>query len=96
MHATHAIPKSRAGCDSNPSAGATSWSEAQSRSNFQIVSRLVTSGDPLKSPLLLHPLASEAGGDPTHTGGKFWESQENPEWQLLAAWVRGQTMSNSK
>ena len=78
------------------SAGATSWSEAQSRSNFQIVSSLVTSGDPLKSPLLLHPLASEAGGDPTHTGGKFWESQENPEWQLLAAWVRGQTMSNSK
>jgi hypothetical protein len=75
---------------------AKSWTEAQSRKNFQIVSRLVTPGDPLKSPLLLHPLASEAGGDPTHTGGKFWASTANPEWQMLAAWVRRQTVSNPK
>lgn len=68
--------------------GEKSWSETQSRKNFEVVSRLVTPGDPLKSPLLLHPLAAEAGGDPTHTGGKFWTSQQNPEWQLLAAWVR--------
>jgi hypothetical protein len=68
--------------------GEKSWSETQSRKNFEVVSRLVTPGDPLKSPLLLHPLAPEAGGDPTHTGGKFWTSQQNPEWQLLASWVR--------
>ncbi len=78
------------------SPGTTSWTEAQSRANFAIVSRLVAAGDPLKSPLLLHPLAVEAGGDPTHTGGKFWTSQDNPEWQVLAAWVRGQTSNNSK
>ena len=77
-------------------AGAKSWTEAQSRKNFEIVSRLVTPGEPLKSPLLLHPLAQDEGGDPTHTGGKFWASQQNPEWQTLAAWVRGQTASNSK
>ena len=71
------------------SPGAVSWSEAQSRSNFEIVARLVVPGEPLKSALLLHPLASEAGGDPTHTGGKFWASQASPEWQMLAAWVRG-------
>lgn len=68
--------------------GAKSWTEAQSRKNFDVVSRQVTPGEPLKSPLLLHPLASEAGGDPTHTGGKFWASQQNPEWLVLAAWVR--------
>ena len=71
------------------SPGATSWTEAQSRQNFEIVSRLVIPGEPLKSPLLLHPLASEAGGDPTHTGGKFWASQANPEWQVVAGWVQG-------
>jgi hypothetical protein len=71
------------------SSGATSWTEAQSRQNFEIVSRLVIPGEPLKSPLLLHPLASEAGGDPTHTGGKFWASQANPEWQVVAGWVQG-------
>ena len=62
----------------------TSWTEAQSRKNFEIVARLVAPGEPLKSPLLLHPLAPEAGGDPTHTGGKFWASEANPEWQMLA------------
>jgi hypothetical protein len=70
--------------------GATSWTEAQSRQNFEVVSRLVIRGEPLKSRLLLHPLAAEAGGDPTHTGGKFWTSQSNPEWQMLADWVRGE------
>jgi hypothetical protein len=69
--------------------GTTSWNEAQSRENFEIVSRLVIPGEPLKSPLLLHPLAAEAGGDPTHTGGKFWKSQSDSEWQMLAAWVQG-------
>jgi YVTN family beta-propeller protein len=41
----------------------------------------------MKSRLLLHPLAPEAGGDPTHTGGKFWASQNDQEWQMIAAWV---------
>jgi len=66
----------------------SSWTEEQSRQNFESVSRLVTPNDPLSSRLLLHPLAQEAGGDPAHAGGKFWKSQEDPEWQLLAAWVR--------
>jgi len=68
--------------------GATSWSEADSRKNFEAVARVVIPGEPLKSPLLLHPLAHEAGGDATHTGGKFWATQQNPEWQVLAAWAR--------
>ena len=70
------------------SAGSSSWTEEQSRRNFEVVSQLVTPTEPLKSHLLLHPLAQEAGGDPLHTGGKFWASQDDPEWKMLADWVR--------
>jgi len=69
------------------SPGSSSWTEEQSRQNFEVVSQLVTPSNPLKSRLLLHPLAQEAGGDPTHTGGKFWASQNDPEWKMLADWV---------
>jgi YVTN family beta-propeller protein len=68
--------------------GDSSWTEEQSRKNFEFVSQLVTPNDPLTSRLLLHPLAQDAGGDPMHSGGKFWKSQSDPEWQMLAAWVR--------
>jgi YVTN family beta-propeller protein len=69
------------------STGALSWSEEQSRLNFEAVSKLVTPNEPMKSRLLLHPLAPEDGGDPTHTGGKFWASQHDPEWRMIAEWV---------
>jgi hypothetical protein len=71
-----------------PLAGAKSWSDDQSRKNFEAVSKLVAPGEPMKSRLLLHPLAPDAGGDPSHTGGKFWKSTDDPEWQTLAAWVK--------
>jgi YVTN family beta-propeller protein len=69
------------------SAGSSSWTEQQSRRNFAVVSQLITRSEPLKSRILLHPLAQEAGGDPYHTGGKFWASEEDPEWKMLADWV---------
>ena len=68
--------------------GANSYTEEQSRRNFGRVSKLVMPGDPLKSILLMNPLAEEAGGSHWHGGGKHWQSQDNPEWQTLAAWVR--------
>src|SRR5437870_5280859 len=68
--------------------GATAWTPEQTRANFAVVSKLIAPGEPDKSPLLLHPLAAEAGGDPTHTGGKFWTSKESPEWQMLAGWAK--------
>jgi hypothetical protein len=52
--------------------GNSSWTKEQSQKNFETVAKLVTPSEPLQSRLLLHPLATEAGGDPTHTGGKFW------------------------
>jgi YVTN family beta-propeller protein len=75
--------------------GSSSWAESQSRKNFAFVRQLVTPGNPLQSRLLLHPLAPSAGGDPAHTGGKFWQSQNDPEWQMLAAWVRAAAVSPS-
>jgi hypothetical protein len=66
-----------------------SWSEEESRLNFEAVSRLVAPGDPGASRLLLMPLAEQAGGASFHPGGKHWESQDDPEWQALADWVRG-------
>lgn len=68
--------------------GSVYWTEAQSRRNFEVVSRLVTPGDPENSRLLQTPLSPQAGGSPLHTGGKFWDSQDDPEWQTLAEWVQ--------
>ena len=72
-------------------AGTSSWTEEQSRINFQTVSKLVTPGNPLQSLLLLMPLAPEAGGlADTHQGGRQFGSQDDPDWKILAAWVRGE------
>lgn len=69
--------------------GVTSWTEEESRRNFDIWKQFVIPGEPLKSSLLRHPLAESAGGDRFHAGGKHWQSQNDPEWQTLAAWVKG-------
>jgi YVTN family beta-propeller protein len=38
--------------------------------------------------LLIHPLAPEAGGDPFHSGGYQFQSQNDPDWLTIAEWVR--------
>jgi YVTN family beta-propeller protein len=70
-------------------AGSATWSDEDSRKNFEVVRQKVAPGDPAKSRLLLHPLAEAAGGDQIHDGGKHWRTQDDPEWQILTAWVRG-------
>lgn len=72
------------------SPGSATWNEEQSRKNFDAVRVKVIPGNPDASRLLLHPLAIEAGGDPAHDGGRHWTSKNDPEWQTLASWVRGQ------
>jgi hypothetical protein len=74
--------------------GAAMWDEEQARKNFESVKRFVRPGEPLKSRLLTHPLKEEAGGDEFHAGGKHWTSQDDPEWQTLAAWIKGATLNN--
>jgi hypothetical protein len=71
------------------SAGMTQWNEEQTRKNFDSIQRVVVPGEPLNSRLLMMPLASESGGDPFHPGGKHWSSQNDPEWQAIASWIRG-------
>jgi len=72
------------------SPGNAFWTEDQSRVNFQNVSQLVVAGDPAASRLLMHPLAPEAGGD-YHFGGRQFASQQDPDWQTIDRWIRGQT-----
>ena len=70
-------------------AGRTTWTDEESRKNFDAVRRMVVAGS-AKSRLLMHPLAESAGGDFYHNGGKHWSSQNDAEWQTLKAWVLGQ------
>jgi len=71
------------------SPGAKAWNDEQSQKNFEMAKKFVKAGAPLESRLLLMPLAHEAGGTEFHPGGKHWESQNDPEWKTLAAWVSG-------
>src|SRR5258708_38275317 len=55
------------------SPGAATWNEEQSRKNFEAWKGAAVPGDPQASPMLIHPLAAEAGGDHFHAGGKHWK-----------------------
>jgi len=77
------------------SPGATTWNEEESRKNFELVQRVAIPGD-LQSPILIHPLAQDAGGDFFHSGGKHFNSQNDPEWLTIKAWILGQTASTSR
>jgi len=75
-----------------PAAGRTTWTDEESRKNFDAVRRLVVPGS-AKSRLLIHPLAESAGGDFYHNGGKHWSSQNDAEWLTIKAWVMGQQLT---
>ena len=85
----HSLESNKAAFHLAPLGPDGKWTEEASRRNFENASALIVPGEPAKSRLLRHPLAEEAGGDPFHSGGKFWKSQDDPEWQTLAEWVRG-------
>lgn len=65
-----------------------SWSEEQTRKNFETASALVVPGDPANSPLLKHPLAQAAGGDRFHSGGRQFETQNDSSYKILVRWVK--------
>ncbi|HUR35955.1 MAG TPA: cytochrome D1 domain-containing protein [Vicinamibacterales bacterium] len=73
-------------------AGRATWTDEESRKNFDAVRRMVVPGS-AKSRLLMHPLAEAAGGDFYHNGGKHWNAQSDPEWLTIKAWVMGDTLS---
>jgi hypothetical protein len=73
------------------SPGSASWNEEQSRRNFELIQRVAAPGY-MESPLIKHPLAEEAGGDPHHGGGQQFGSQQDPDWLILKAFVSGATV----
>lgn len=66
------------------------WSEEDTRKNFDTVSKIVEAADnPLQSKILMHPLAPEAGGDAFHNGGRQFENKDDPSWKVIADWAKG-------
>ena len=70
-----------------PLAEGGTWTEEQSRRNFESVSKLVNAANPQASKLLIHPLAHEAGGDEFHSGGRQFLSRDDPDWKAIAVWI---------
>jgi hypothetical protein len=70
-----------------PLAEGATWTDEQSRRNFESVSKLVNRSNPQKSMLLIHPLAHEAGGDEFHSGGRQFLSKDDPDWKAIAVWI---------
>jgi hypothetical protein len=70
-----------------PLAEGSTWTEEQSRRNFESVSKLVNPDKPEASLILIHPLAHEAGGDEFHSGGRQFLSKDDPDWKAIAAWI---------
>ena len=77
--------------------GQAAWNEEQTRKNYDTAVKLVQAADdPLKSKLLLHPLAPEAGGDAFHNGGRQFADKKDPLWKTIAAWATGATLPAGK
>jgi len=77
--------------------GKDAWTEEQTRKNFDTVLKLVQAADdPLKSKMLVHPLAPEAGGDAFHSGGRQFASRKDPLWKTIAEWAKGATLTTGR
>jgi hypothetical protein len=77
--------------------GRTTWTEEQTRQNFDTVAKIVQAvDDPMTAKILVHPLAPEAGGDAFHSGGRQFASRNDPDWKIIAAWARGATLGSAK
>jgi len=75
------------------SPGATAWNEPQSKQNFELIKRVAVPGS-IDSPIVMHPLDEKAGGHPHHGGGQQFESQSDPAWQALKAFVLGEKVAS--
>jgi hypothetical protein len=71
------------------------WNDQEARRAFSTISRLIIPGNPEQSRFLLKPLHPDGGGSYTHNGPRRWQSRTDPEWQLLAGWVRGDRKGNA-
>ena len=68
-------------------ATAAGWTAEQTRRNFDMITKLVNPANPEGSRLLRKPLAPAAGGL-DHTGGTYWRSRDDAEYQTALKWIR--------
>ena len=66
------------------------WSDEEAQRAYRLITRVITPGNPEQSRFLLKPLHPDGGGAYTHNGPRRWQSRDDPEWQMLAGWVRGE------
>jgi hypothetical protein len=78
-----------------PGGGRAEWDDAEAKRAFQVINRLVIPGNPDQSRFLLKPLHPDGGGSYAHNGVRRWQNRNDPEWQMLASWVRGEKTGNS-
>ena len=78
-----------------PGEGRAAWNDEEARRAFQVISRLIVPGNPEQSRFMLKPLHPDGGGSYAHNGVRRWQSRDDPEWQMLAAWIRGQRTGGS-
>lgn len=71
-------------------ANGTAWTEEEARRGFDAIQRVILPGNPVQSRWMLKPLHPDGGGSYTHNGVRRWQSRDDPEWQLMAAWIRGE------
>jgi hypothetical protein len=71
------------------------WSDQEAKRAFETISRLIIPGNPEQSRFMLKPLHPDGGGSYTHNGPRRWQTRKDPEWQMLAAWVRGERKGSS-
>jgi formylglycine-generating enzyme required for sulfatase activity len=67
----------------------SAWTDEEARRAFQAVSRVIVPGNPEQSRFLLKPLHPDGGGSYAHNGVRRWQSRDDPEFRMLADWVRG-------
>lgn len=78
--------------------GSTFWTDQQSHLNFQRVAKFTIPGNPASSQLLMYPLAVEQGGGGkalVPRCGRQFESENDPDWRTIAAWIRGSKAAGS-
>ena len=63
------------------------WTVEQSRRNLMMLTRLVNTKFAEGSRLLLKPLEPKLGGM-GHTGGTYWKSRDDAEYQTVLKWVQ--------
>ncbi len=57
---------------------------------LEVVDRIPLSGRPNNVSISKELRKLYVGGDYAHNGPRRWTSMDDPEWQMLAAWVRGE------